>query len=214
MPPANGILDLNAEGLLPLAIFAFTGALTPGPNNTIAMLTGANRGWRAVLPHLLGVPTGFAVMTALMGTGLGALLLALPAWSLVLQGCGTLYLLYLSWRLATSPVQAGTDKVAFRELKFLQSVAFQFSNPKAWALSLGTVTAFAAQSTGRLAVVIAVWSAANVTSIAVWAAMGQALIGWLATPARRRAFNIVMALLLATTALAVLVSQLRGQLPL
>ena len=198
----------STQGLVPLTIFALAGAMTPGPNNTIAMLTGANRGFRAVLPHLLGVPAGFAVMTALMGTGLGALLLAVPAWSLALQACGTLYLLYLSWRLATHPVKAGAEQVSFKELNFPQSVAFQFANPKAWALSLGSVTVFAAQTPGRLAEVIAVWSVVNVLSIGVWAAMGQALIGLLAGPGRRRAFNIAMAALLATTALAMLASQL------
>ena len=192
-----------------MTIFALAGALTPGPNNTIAMLTGANRGLRAVLPHLLGVPTGFAGMTALMGTGLGALLLAMPAWSLALQACGTLYLLYLAWQLARSPVKAGAGNVSFRELSFPQSVAFQFSNPKAWALSLGTVTAFAASSAGRLATVIAIWSVVSVLSIAVWAAMGHAMIGLLASPARRKAFNIAMAVLLASTALAMLYSQVR-----
>ncbi|MGH8264712.1 MAG: LysE family translocator [Steroidobacteraceae bacterium] len=203
------MLNTNTQGLVPLTLFALAGALTPGPNNTIAMLTGANRGLRAVLPHLLGVPTGFAVMTALMGTGLGALLMAFPAWSLALQACGTSYLLYLAWRVATSPVTAGAESASFRELSFIQSVAFQFSNPKAWALSLGTVTAFAANSAGRLLEVIAIWSVVNVMSIAAWAAMGQMLIGLLAGPARRRAFNITMAVLLASTALAMLASQIR-----
>jgi len=202
------MLNASTQGLVPLTIFALAGAVTPGPNNTIAMLTGANRGFRSVLPHLLGVPTGFAVMTALMGTGLGAVLLAKPGWSLALQACGTLYLLYLSWRLATSPVSASAESSSFRGFGFAQSVAFQFSNPKAWALSLGSVTVFAAQSPVRLAEVIAVWSVVNVLSIAVWAAMGQALIGLLAGPGRRRAFNITMAVLLASTALVMFASQL------
>lgn len=200
----------STAGLLPLTIFAFAGAVTPGPNNTIAMLTGAHRGFRAVLPHLFGVPVGFALMTAIMGTGLGAVLLAFPTWSLALQACGALYLLYVSWRLATSPVRGDAAGNTFRQLTFPQSVAFQASNPKAWAMSLGTVTAFAAQSTGRLVAVIAIWSVANVLSIAAWAAMGEALIGLLKTPTRRRAFNIMMAVLLASTALAVLYSQVHA----
>jgi threonine/homoserine/homoserine lactone efflux protein len=204
------VTSTDIHGLLPFTIFAFAGALTPGPNNTIAMLTGAHRGLRAVLPHLLGVPVGFALMTALSGTGLGALLVALPTWNLALQAGGALYLLYLSWRLATSPVDAGGIAVPFRELRFLQSVAFQFSNPKAWAFALATVTAFAAQSLGRLAAVIAIWSVAILVSVGLWAAAGQALIGLLASPGRRRAFNVGMAVLLAATALAGLGSQLRS----
>ena len=104
--------------LLPFTLFAFAGALTPGPNNSIAMLTGAHRGMRAVLPHLLGVPAGFALMVALVGLGLGAVLAAKPAWNLALQGCGALYLLYLSWRLANSPVSSNPAAVSFRELGF------------------------------------------------------------------------------------------------
>lgn len=204
------MLTTGTEGLLPFTIFALTGAVTPGPNNTIAMLTGAHRGLRRVVPHLLGVPTGFALMTAIMGTGLGALLLALPAWSLALQVCGALYLLYMAWRLASSPVHGGHADMQFRALSFPQSVAFQFSNPKAWALSLGTVTAFAAQSSGRLAAVIAIWSVVNLLSIALWAAAGQALIGLLSNPLRRRTFNVTTALLLAATAIAGVWSQLPG----
>src|SRR5882672_10963316 len=138
-------------------------------------------------------------MTLLMGMGLGALLAAMPAWSLALQACGALYLLFLAWRLASGPVAVGSTTAQFRELSFLQSVAFQFSNPKAWALSLGTVTVFAAQSAGRLAVVMAIWSVANLLSIGLWAVAGQALIGLLSTPARRRAFNVSVAVLLAGT---------------
>ena len=203
------MLTPGTQGLLPFTIFAFAGALTPGPNNSIAMLTGAHRGLRAVLPHLLGVPAGFALMTALTGVGLGALLVALPAWNLGLQICGACYLLYLAWRLGSSPVGAGSAAAAFRELNFLQSVVFQFSNPKAWAFALATVTTFAAQSAGRLAAVIAIWSVAILVSIGLWAAMGQALIGVLASPTRRRVFNVSMAVLLAATAIAGLASQLR-----
>jgi hypothetical protein len=123
------MLNASTQGLVPLMIFALAGAMTPGPNNTIAMLTGANRGIRAVMPHLLGVPTGFAVMTALMGTGLGALLLAAkPAWSLALQACGALYLLVPVLAAGESPVKAGGEQGSISELGFLQSVAFQFSN--------------------------------------------------------------------------------------
>lgn len=204
------MLTVATPDLLPFTLFAFAGALTPGPNNTIAMLTGAHRGMRAVLPHLLGVPAGFALMIALAGLGLGAILAAQPAWNLALQGCGTLYLLYLAWRLASSPVNPGAAAVPFRELGFLQSVAFQFSNPKAWALALATVTVFAAQSAGRLAAVILIWSVAILLSVGLWAVMGQALIGLLASPVRRRAFNIGVAALLAATALVGLTSQMRS----
>jgi hypothetical protein len=41
------------EQLLALAILAVVGSFTPGPNNMIATVTGANHGFRAVLPHIV-----------------------------------------------------------------------------------------------------------------------------------------------------------------
>ena len=188
--------------LLPFTIFAFVGAFTPGPNNTIAILTGANGGFRAVLPHLLGVPAGFALMTALSGAGLGALLIAMPRWNQLLRWLGAIYLLYLAWGLAVTEARRTGGAAAFRRLNFAQSFAFQFSNPKGWAMALATVTTFAVRSPGALAAVIAIWTLAVIGSVALWAAMGQALTGLLANRLRRRAFNLIMALLLAATAIA------------
>ena len=50
------------EQLLALAILAIVGSFTSGPNNMIAIVTGANHGFRAALPHIFGVPFGFASM--------------------------------------------------------------------------------------------------------------------------------------------------------
>jgi len=47
----------------------------------------------------------------------------------------------------------------------------------------------------------------NLPSIALWAAMGEGLRGWLAQPARLRAFNWTMAALLIASLLPVLQMQ-------
>jgi len=98
----------------------------------------------------------------------------------------------------------------FHQLSFLQSAAFQFSNPKAWAFSFATVTTFAAQSAARLVAVILIWSVAILLGVGLWAAMGHALKGLMARPAHRRVFNVSVALLLAATAIAGAWSQLPG----
>jgi threonine/homoserine/homoserine lactone efflux protein len=46
------------EQLLALTVLAFVGSFTPGPNNMIATVTGANHGFRTALPHVFGVPFG------------------------------------------------------------------------------------------------------------------------------------------------------------
>jgi hypothetical protein len=61
------------EQLLALAMLALVGSFTPGPNNMIATVTGANHGFRAALPHIFGVPFGFASMLIAGAVGVAAL---------------------------------------------------------------------------------------------------------------------------------------------
>ncbi len=68
------------EQLLALAALAIAGSFTPGPNNTIATVTGANHGLRAVVPHLLGVPFGFSTILVAGSLGAAALLAATALW--------------------------------------------------------------------------------------------------------------------------------------
>src|SRR5215475_12394665 len=62
-------------------VFSLVGSFTPGPNTTIATATGANFGFRAVVPHVAGVPFGMTTLLVLGSLGVTGLLLALPARS-------------------------------------------------------------------------------------------------------------------------------------
>ena len=44
--------------------FSLVSGFTPGPNNLIALATGANFGYRRTLPHVLGVVLGATVAMA------------------------------------------------------------------------------------------------------------------------------------------------------
>src|SRR5262245_47299008 len=62
-------------------IFSLVGSFTPGPNTTIATATGANFGFRAVVPHIAGVPVGMTTLLVLGSLGVtGALSLVAWAW--------------------------------------------------------------------------------------------------------------------------------------
>ena len=64
--------SLTPQLLAALTLFAFVNSITPGPNNTMLMASGANFGFRATVPHLCGVAIGFGVMVAAVGLGLGS----------------------------------------------------------------------------------------------------------------------------------------------
>ena len=84
-----------------------------------------------------------------------------------------------------------------RPLTFWQSAAFQYANPKGWMLAVATVSSFSATST---VLIVGVWALAAVGSLALWAAIGDALRGVLSEGGRLGAFNLLMGALLAATA--------------
>ena len=188
--------------ILALAGFAAATLFTPGPNNIMLMASGANFGLRRSLPHLLGVALGFPAMVALMGLGIDRAFARWPALVPVMQALSLGYMLFLAWKIARAGAP-GTVAAEARPLSFLQAAAFQWVNPKAWAMGLGALSAYAAGLGGSLWVVV-LFAVIGIPSAMVWTALGQGLRGWLAEPRRLRAFNIGMALLLVVSMLPVI----------
>jgi threonine/homoserine/homoserine lactone efflux protein len=188
------------EQLLALVTLAVAGSFTPGPNNTIATITGANHGLRAVVPHMLGVPFGFSTMLAAGSLGAAALIVAHPLLAALIKWAGIAYLLLIGWQVARSG--GSSDRPLARPLTFWQSAAFQYANPKAWMLATATAGAFSEQGDTwlRTALVCAVFSLTAFASLVLWGWLGVALRGWLANGARLRVFNVTMGALLAGTA--------------
>jgi threonine/homoserine/homoserine lactone efflux protein len=193
--------SLTPDLLGALSVFAFVGSITPGPNNTMLMVSGANFGFRATGPHLMGVAVGFFILVLTVGLGLGGLFRAYPALHRVLTVVGAAYLLWLAWKIGSSATIGHGEGAPPRPQTFLQAVAFQWVNPKAWAMALGAVTAYAPQQ-GYIANVIAislVFTAINLPCVASWAGFGVALRRWLDRPRILKAFNLTMAALLVAS---------------
>lgn len=188
--------------LLPaLAAFAFVSSITPGPNNLMLMASGANFGVRRTVPHMLGVGCGFVVMVILVGTGLVQVFDAYPVSYTVLKVASIAYLLFLAWKIATAaPKAPKPGETGAKPLTFLQAAAFQWVNPKAWAMALTAISAYTAEQTlAGVALVAVVFGVVNIPSVGVWTVMGQQLRRVLTNPARLRAFNVTMAVLLVAT---------------
>ena len=186
--------------LLALILFSFASSITPGPNNIMLLASGAKFGLRRTVPHMLGISIGHAVMVALIGLGLLQLFDLLPWLRPALMAACAAYLLYLAWKIATAaaPGAARTDA---RPFSFAQAAAFQWVNPKAWYMAIYAQTHFTPEGAGWAGALIVpvVFALVNLPSVAVWAAAGTGLRRWLAVPARLRAFNITMALLLVAS---------------
>ena len=195
---------LTIDLFLALTGFALATLFTPGPNNLMLMASGANYGLRRTVPHLLGVALGFPMMAIGVGLGLAALFQTFPALEVILKIIATLFLLWLAWKIATA-TPPGEKTVEGRPLTFLQATAFQWVNPKAWAMALGAMAAYAATGGAlRVVLVALVFAGFGLCSAVTWTLLGTQLRRILSTPGRLRAFNYAMAALLVATLIPVL----------
>jgi len=190
--------------ILPLAAYCFVMSSTPGPNNVMLAASGANFGFRDTLPHILGIVVGGAVQTFAACVGLGALLAEWPAWQVLLRWVGAAYLLVLAWRLVGSGI---ADGGLARPLTLAQGALFQAVNPKSWMKALTLAAVFMPPGWPVLhgsLLVAGVGLAVGLPCVSVWALFGAAIRRWLQQEGHRRAFNAIMAGLLAVLAFAFL----------
>lgn len=185
------------DALLALTGFAIATSATPGPNTLMVSAAAAQVGVRRVMPHMMGITLGFPAMLLAIGLGLGWPFQQFPWLHRVLQVAGTAWLLWLAWKIATAPPPGGGE--ARPPLGFWGAAAFQWINPKAWMIALAAVPAFttpAAPMLPQALLMAAVFAAVSLPLLWMWAAIGLGARRLLATPARLRAFNVTMAVLL------------------
>ncbi|RKF12919.1 LysE family translocator [Roseovarius spongiae] len=198
---------MSLEILPALVAFCFVGVITPGPNNLMLLASGANFGFRRTVPHMLGVGLGMPVLVILVGLGVMRIFDLWPVVQDILTVVSVLYLFWLAWKIANAapPPEAGAQAQAGTPLTFLQAVAFQWVNPKAWFMALSAITLYAGgRDFAGLLWIAAAYCAVATISTTSWTALGQQIRRWLATRARLRAFNWTMAALLVASLIPVL----------
>ncbi|WP_282093764.1 LysE family translocator [Epibacterium ulvae] len=187
---------MTYELFIALAGFAFGTVITPGPNNLMLMTSGANFGFKRSLPHILGVGLGFPLMILPVGLGVMQLFDLFPALHWILTILSVVYMLWLAWKIAhaAAPKQGEANG---KPLTFLQACAFQWVNPKAWAMALGAVTLYAASRDLQAVLwVSGTYVMMGCISTTTWTVLGQQLRRILTNPQRLRTFNWSMAALL------------------
>lgn len=181
--------------MIALVGFVFFGLFSPGPNVILLTASGARFGFRATLPHLLGVALGVGVIAFFTGLGLGALIETFPSLRVVLMIIASLWILWMAWKLwDAQPVQAReTD----RPFTFVQAVLFQWVNPKIWAVATSASAMIADAPPLTQASTLAVtFSAINLCVCLFWTYAGSLLKTLLADPVRWQVFMRIMAVAL------------------
>jgi len=188
---------MTSELLLAYVLFCFATAGTPGPNNMMLLASGANFGFRRTLLHMAGVSCGMGFMVLCMGLGLGSVFKAFPVLHQILRWAGAAYMLWLAWKIGTA-TKVSDGRVGAKPMTFLQAVAFQWVNPKAWAMALGAVTTYAPEGGAWTVIPLlaVIFTLVGAPCNAAWTGFGQGLRPFLDRPAVLRAFNVTMAALL------------------
>ncbi|MDP8986051.1 MAG: LysE family translocator [Pseudomonadota bacterium] len=186
-----------------LALYFAVMSITPGPNNVMVTASGAAFGYRATLPHVLGVGMGAALQMVLVALGLGVAFQRLPMLHLALAVGGAAYLVYLAWQLFNADTVAEAE--SRRPFTVWKAILFQAVNPKAWVMAITAAAVFVPRDTPLstlIMVVGGIFFVVNVPCVSIWALFGSGMKHLLLRPAYRRAFNVTMSVLLVLTAIA------------
>lgn len=188
----------------PLYAFVFAGLFSPGPNVILLTASGARFGFRATLPHVLGVAAGVGITSGVTALGMGALLLAVPGLTLVLKIIAAGWILWMAYKLLNA-AQAKRQTAGDKPWGFVKAVLFQWVNPKVWAIALAASVGYAAglpplQESLRLA---SAFSGINLGVCLFWTFAGSLLTYLLTSDKAWSVFNGTMALLLAASAVMV-----------
>jgi len=184
--------------ILSIILFGIVAAYTPGPNNFVAFYSGFNFGIKRTLPHIFGVTFGFPFLLLCMALGLINVFKLYPLIQEILKYLGTLFLIYLAYKISFSGSVSGENKNK-NPVKFIETFIFQFLNPKGVIASVIVVSTYL--DTGENFVnyttqIIILSFIVSVTSITLWTFMGRFLRKFATNQKFINYFNYAMSLLL------------------
>ena len=184
--------------ILSIILFGIVAAYTPGPNNFVAFYSGFNFGIKRTLPHIFGVTFGFPFLLLCMALGLINVFKLYPLIQEILKYLGTLFLIYLAYKISFSGSVSGENKNK-SPVKFIETFIFQFLNPKGVIASVIVVSTYI--DTGENFVnyttqIIILAFIVSVTSITLWTLMGRFLRKFATNQKFINYFNYAMSLLL------------------
>ena len=183
--------------ILSISLFWFVTAYTPGPNNVVASYSGFNFGITKTIPHILGVTFGFTSLVIFLTIGLVNVFKIYPAIQIIIKYLGTLFLVYLAYKIASSTASKDTQKD--NPVKFVETFLFQYLNPKGVMVAIIVVSTYVelGENYFNYAVqIIALAFLFSLTSITLWTFVGKFLRKFATNDKFIKSFNYAMSGLL------------------
>ena len=183
--------------IVSIALFWFVAAYTPGPNNVVASYSGFNFGILKTIPHILGVTLGFTSLVLFLTIGLINVFKLFPMIQEVMKYFGTLFLIYLAYKIASSSVSDDTKKE--NPVKFIETFLFQYLNPKGVMVAIIVVSTYVELGENYISHATQVVFLAflfSSTSITLWTFIGKFLRKFATNEKFIKYFNYAMSVLL------------------
>ena len=183
--------------ILSISLFWFVTAYTPGPNNVVASYSGFNFGIKKTIPHILGVTLGFTSLVLFLSIGLINVFKLFPIIQIFIRYLGTLFLIYLAYKIAFSNSSNETQKE--NPVKFIETFLFQYLNPKGVTVAIIVVSTYVEIGMNYINYAIQIVVLAflfSVTSITLWTFVGKFLRKFATNDKFIKYFNYVMSGLL------------------
>ena len=180
-----------------IALFWFVTAYTPGPNNVVASYSGFNFGITKTLPHIFGVTLGFTSLVHFLSIGLINFFKLFPIVQVVIKYLGTLFLLYLAYKIAFSSASSEIKKE--NPVKFIETFLFQYLNPKGVSVAIIVVSNYVELGSNYInyaTQVVVLAFLFSSTSITLWTFIGKFLRKFATNEKFIKYFNYAMSVLL------------------
>ena len=193
------------EYFFPLLLLCIIQSGTPGTNNIMLTASGKNFGYVKTIPHMTGVVFGFLTLLIVMGLGLISVFTSYPIAQTILQILGSLYLLYLSYRIYFTYSSDNEDRS--KPITFIESSLFQYVNPKGVMMAITTISIYTDYKNFEfidsflegMVFVLLGFTISNTFSVLTWTSVGVFLNNFIKSKAAIRNFNGLMATLLVLT---------------
>ena len=183
--------------ILSISLFWFVAAYTPGPNNIVASYSGFNFGIKKTIPHILGTTLGFTSLVFFLTVGLVNIFKLFPMIQVVIKYLGTLFLLYLAYKISFSKISTETKKE--NPVKFIETFLFQYLNPKGVMVAIVVVSTYVDFGENYIKYstqVILLALLFSGSSITLWTFIGKFLRKFATNEKFIKYFNYVMSVLL------------------
>ena len=171
-------------------------------------ISGIKFGFNRTVPHMIGIPIGHTVQIITVCLGLGTLFQKFPEIQFILKFVGCGYLFFLAYKILGSFNFKEQNNHKGRPMKIYEALLFQFLNPKAWVVALTVVTVFFPNEENFIKATLFVSLSAPVIcffSVTTWAGFGSSIRVFISNEKLRKFIEICMSLLLAVTAIFMLI---------